>query len=96
MGLVLLALRDETAIVAQWRKLLSREAGAQRQSVEARIRLHTSAIRWWRSRAAGAEASGSVMTAAELRQAERRYERDTASERKALRRARRMLRSRER
>jgi hypothetical protein len=96
VGIFLLARRDENAIVAQWQKLLSREEGALRQSLEARIRLHRSAIRWWRSRASDAAAEGSIMTAAELRQAERKYEQETAPERRALLRARRMLNSRRR
>lgn len=94
-GIVLLAGRDEADIVGQWRQLLAHEEKLLRQSLDSRIKLHASAMRWWRSRTASAEGAGAIITAADLKQGEREYERDTLPERRALSHARRMLRSRQ-
>ena len=94
-GIVLLARRDEAEIVTEWRQLLSREEKAVRQSLDAQVKLHTSALRFWRSRAADAKASGAIIGEADLSREERAYDRDTLPERRALRRAQRMLRSRQ-
>jgi hypothetical protein len=95
LGIVLLARRDEAKIVTEWRQLLSRDEKAVRQSLESQAKAHTSALRFWRSRADSARASGAVIAGADLRHAESEYERDTRDERRALSRARRMLRSRQ-
>jgi hypothetical protein len=94
-GLVLLARRDEAEIVTDWRQLLSREEKTVRQSLDAQAKLHTSALRFWRSRVDGALAAGAVIAGADLKRGQREYESDTRRERRALRRARRMLRSRQ-
>ncbi len=94
-GIALLARRDETAIVSEWRQLLSRDERAVRQSLDAQAKAHRSALRFWRSRADTAQAAGSIIDEADLRRAERDYERETRPERRALRRALRMLRSRQ-
>jgi hypothetical protein len=95
LGIVLLAGRDETRIVTEWRQLLSRDEKAVRQSLDAQAKAHRSALRWWRARADTAQAAGSIIDEADLRRGEREYERDTRPERRALRRALRMLRSRQ-
>ncbi len=95
LGIVLLGRRDEDQIVSEWRQLLSQDEKALRQSLKARLKLHASALRWWRSRAETAEASGAVIGEADLRREGRDYERETRPERRALQRALRMLRSRQ-
>ena len=94
-GIFLLARRDEATIITEWRQLLSRDEKAVRQSLDAQVKAHRSALRFWRSRADTAEAAGSLIAGADLRRGEREYERDTRAELSALRRALRMLRSRQ-